>query len=161
MAIAIEQLERLYRRHASRMLGIVGATVVAPEAAIEDACQIAWARLVDHRHSVSVEGALAWVAKTAMREAVRMSRDDTHVSIEIALEEDAAGEVIALRVPGEDERLEQRQRLCALTALPRRQQRLLWLKGFGLSYQEMAVHEGCTRRTVERQLLRAMHAVAT
>jgi DNA-directed RNA polymerase specialized sigma24 family protein len=63
-------------------------------------------------------------------------------------------------VAGPDERLEHRQRLGRLGALPVRQQRLLWLHGLGFSYREMAVREGCTARTVERQLLRARHAVA-
>ena len=39
--------------------------------------------------------------------------------------------------------------------LPERQQRLVWLQGLGLSYTEMAAHEGATPRTVERQLMRA------
>jgi DNA-directed RNA polymerase specialized sigma24 family protein len=46
-----------------------------------------------------------------------------------------------------------------LRALPIRQQRLLWLHALGLTYTEMAAHEGCTRRTVERQLLRAKRGV--
>jgi RNA polymerase sigma factor (sigma-70 family) len=50
---------------------------------------------------------------------------------------------------------EERQRLVDLDRLPERQQRLVWLQGLGLSYVEMAEREGCTTRTVERQLLRA------
>ena len=51
--------------------------------------------------------------------------------------------------------LEHRERIRELGRLPERQQRVVWLHAFGLSYVEMATHEGCTRRTVERQLLRA------
>jgi DNA-directed RNA polymerase specialized sigma24 family protein len=54
-----------------------------------------------------------------------------------------------------DELVEQRQRLADISRLPARQQRLVWLQGVGFSYDEMAEREGCTPRTVERQLLRA------
>ena len=46
-----------------------------------------------------------------------------------------------------------------LAALPARQRRLLALQAFGLSYAEIAQREGCTPRTVERQLLRARRAL--
>ena len=39
--------------------------------------------------------------------------------------------------------------------LPPRQQRLVWLQGLGLTYEEMAGYTGASTRTVERQLLRA------
>jgi DNA-directed RNA polymerase specialized sigma24 family protein len=54
---------------------------------------------------------------------------------------------------------EQRERLAELRALPRRQQQMLWMHAFGLSYREIAVETKCTERTVERQLLRAKRAV--
>ena len=52
-----------------------------------------------------------------------------------------------------------RERLHEVRRLPERQQRLVWLHAFGLSYTEMAAHEGCTPRTVDRQLLRARAAL--
>ncbi len=54
-----------------------------------------------------------------------------------------------------EELVEQRARLETIGRLPERQQRLMWLQGLGLSYTEMAEHEGATPRTVERQLMRA------
>ena len=36
-----------------------------------------------------------------------------------------------------------------------RSQRFVWLHALGLSYTEMAAHERCTTRTVERQLVHA------
>jgi RNA polymerase sigma factor (sigma-70 family) len=39
--------------------------------------------------------------------------------------------------------------------LPERQQRLVWMHAAGLTYVEMAGRTGESRRTVERQLLRA------
>jgi RNA polymerase sigma factor (sigma-70 family) len=53
------------------------------------------------------------------------------------------------------ELVERRERLDGIRRLPERQQRVLWLHALGLSYGEIAAHEGCTTRTVERQLLRA------
>jgi DNA-directed RNA polymerase specialized sigma24 family protein len=51
--------------------------------------------------------------------------------------------------------LELRDRLAELRQLPERQQRLVWMHAAGLTYLEMAERTGDTRRTVERQLLRA------
>ncbi|MBV8956985.1 MAG: sigma-70 region 4 domain-containing protein, partial [Solirubrobacterales bacterium] len=39
------------------------------------------------------------------------------------------------------------------------QQRILWLHALGLTYAEIADYEGCTLRTVERQLLRARRRI--
>ena len=41
-----------------------------------------------------------------------------------------------------------------------RVRRLVWLQGLGLSYREMAGETGMTRRTVERQLMRARSSLA-
>jgi RNA polymerase sigma factor (sigma-70 family) len=60
-----------------------------------------------------------------------------------------------------DDLIEQRERLEAIRILPERQQRLVWLQGLGLTYTEMAGQTGTTRRTVERQLLRAKRTLAT
>jgi RNA polymerase sigma factor (sigma-70 family) len=152
---AVGDVEALYRLLAPRLERIVRLDVRAPDTVIEDACQVAWTRLVDHFWRVRRETALPWLVRTAVREAVRqVKRDRRDLSLELVLEaRDYASR--APTVPGPDERVEQREQLATIAALPVRQQRLLWLQGFGLSYAEMAVREGCTVRTVERQLLRA------
>ena len=43
---------------------------------IEDACQVAWVRLLHHRQRVHRETVMAWLARTAVREAVRLLRRD-------------------------------------------------------------------------------------
>jgi len=58
-----------------------------------------------------------------------------------------------------DELFERQERIREVRCLPERQQRVVWLHALGLSYTEMAAHEGCTRRTVDRQLLRARRAI--
>ena len=43
---------------------------------IEDACQFAWGRLVVHSRRVRAEAALAWLAATAVHEALQLIRRD-------------------------------------------------------------------------------------
>jgi RNA polymerase sigma factor (sigma-70 family) len=132
----------LYGSLAGRLQQIVRLDVRAPDAVIEDACQVAWFRLLHHSHRVHRETVLAWLATTAAREALRLLRRDGR--------------------PGTPhELIERRERLHEVERLPERQQRVVWLHALGLSYAEIALHEGCTRRTVDRQLLRARHALRT
>jgi RNA polymerase sigma factor (sigma-70 family) len=163
MTMTLAEVERAYRSYAARLQRIVALGVRAPDAVVEDACQAAWSRLVDHRHKVGADGVLAWVAKTAVRDAQRsVCTDGRTCSIDAVGASDAVCGVPAwpaLQAPALEDRIEYRQRLGALAALPVRQQRLLWLSGLGFSYSEMAAREGCTLRTVQRQLLRGRHAL--
>jgi RNA polymerase sigma factor (sigma-70 family) len=98
---------------------------------------------------------LSWLARTAIREAIRLvQRDGRELSLELAVEE---GPHLALVTtePGPEEIAEQRERLRSIGSLPERQQRMLWLVGAGLSYADIARSTGSTERTVERQLVRA------
>jgi RNA polymerase sigma factor (sigma-70 family) len=145
----------LYALHARRLEQIVRVDVRAPQPVIEDACQFAWSRLVFHAHRIRRETALPWLVTTAVRQAFKLIRSEVReLSLERVLEE-ASEPVIRVGVPAPDEQVEHRQRLAGLCRLPERQQRLVWLQGLGLSYDEMAEREGCTIRTVERQLRRA------
>jgi RNA polymerase sigma factor (sigma-70 family) len=159
MLVVTSDIAELYCEFALRLQQIVRSDVRAPEPVIEDACQFAWSRLVDHAGRVRRESALAWLAKTAVREARRMaSRERRELSLDATVED--AGDRILLRVtPGPDEVVERQERLAHIALLPERQQRLLWLHALGLSYVEMADHTGCTLRTVERQLLRAKRSM--
>ena len=84
--------------------------------------------------------------------------NDRELSLDAALETlgDAA---VPATLQRPEEWLGQVEQLHVIGTLPIRQQRLLWLQGLGLSYAEMARHESCTPRTVERQLLRARGAI--
>lgn len=155
MVLTGAEIERLFRHHGSRLQRIVETGTSVPQATAEDACQAAWGRLLDRASGLGREAALSWLAITATREAARLERHAQWAcSLEDAIEAGGEG-VVALAGPSPDERLEPLERLRGLSRLPLRQQRLLWLQGIGFSYGEMAAHEGCTRRTVERQLLRA------
>jgi RNA polymerase sigma factor (sigma-70 family) len=147
----------LYRELSKRLEQIVRFDSRAPELIVEEACQVAWGRLMDHRHRVRRDRVLAWLARTAVREALRLRhRDGRCLPLEVTLEEEAAPDAATL--PGADELFERRERLASLRQLPERQQRVLWLRALGLTYVEIARQTGCTTSTVERQLLRARRA---
>jgi DNA-directed RNA polymerase specialized sigma24 family protein len=87
-----------------------------------------------------------------------LGREQRERSLERELEQ--RGEhILRTWAPSPEEVMEARQRLVALCGVSDRQKRLLWLQAMGWDYEEMASHEGCTRRTVERQLLRAKRTV--
>jgi RNA polymerase sigma factor (sigma-70 family) len=153
--VPLGDMGELYRALSRPLERIVRRDVHAPEAVIEDACQFAWSRLVHHRGRVRREAAFAWLATTAVNEAVKlMRRAGRDVSLELAIEQ---GVKLGAIPPGgnPDAVAEQRERLASLGRLSARQQRLLWLYGLGLTYSEISAREHCTARTVERQLHRA------
>jgi RNA polymerase sigma factor (sigma-70 family) len=145
----------LYGLLARRLEQLVQRDVRAPEAVIEDACQIAWSRLLRHRDRVQRETVMGWLLRTAVREALRLSRRDRR---ELPLE--ATDQEELQRTQSSPVHLvECRERIAELGRLPERQQRAVWLHAIGLNYGEIAEYEGCTARTVERQLLRARQAI--
>ncbi len=157
--ILAAEIGELYVDLSRRLEQIVRSDIRAPELVIEDACQFAWSMLVHHAGRVRREAVLSWLATTAIREAFRLIRREGQ---ELSL--DHAVEVACDRVRpgctlGPEELIVCHERLDSIRSLPERQQRLLWLHLLGLSYAEMATHTGCSRRTVERQLLRAKRAV--
>ena len=158
---ANHELADLYATLGGRLTQIVRHDVRAPDAVIEDACQCAWSRLIDHRERVRRETVLAWLVTTAVREALRLiRRERRYVSLDDLLEHSGDGVAAAASAPLED-LVERRARLDAIGALPERQRRLVWLQGLGFSYAEMAGYTGASTRTVERQLLRAKRALGT
>jgi RNA polymerase sigma factor (sigma-70 family) len=149
----------LYGALAGWLEQIVRLDVRASDAVIEDACQVAWCRLLRHGERVHRETVTAWLARTAIHEAFRsLRRHRREQSLEGVIENDGA--LVCSRTSTTPEKLfEQHERLNEVGLLPLRQQRLVWLHAFGLTYAEIATHEHCTRRTVERQLLRARQTI--
>lgn len=153
------EIADLYRRSSRRLHRIVRGGVIAPDQVVEDACQFAWSRLMHHRERVQRDKALSWLVATALHEALKLvERADRDLSLETEL---ARGTQIGAcrsdRTP--QALIEERERLRALASLPTRQQRILWLYGVGLSYEEIARRQGCTSRSVERQLQLARAAL--
>jgi RNA polymerase sigma factor (sigma-70 family) len=144
----------LYATLSGRLERIVERAVEAPRPLIEDACQSAWNRLWLKRQQVRRETAFSWLVTTAVHEALRLLRGQAGLlSLERAIEEWGDRAVPACAPPAADV-CEMWTRLEGIRSLSQRQQRLLWLHGFGFSYAEIAAHTGSTTRTVQRQLLR-------
>jgi RNA polymerase sigma factor (sigma-70 family) len=151
------EIAELYANVARWLESVVRSRVRAPQPVIEDACQAAWVRLVQHRARISREGAPGWLATTAVRDALRQLRDDQCV-VPLDLVEQPAESTscsTAGRQPDVQELAEQHERLSALADLPERQQLVLWLRALGLDYAEIARFTGESPRTVNRQLHRA------
>ncbi|HJS92884.1 MAG TPA: sigma-70 family RNA polymerase sigma factor [Solirubrobacteraceae bacterium] len=152
--IGVGDVGELYGLLARRLEQIVRLDVRAPDVVIEDACQVAWSRLLHHRDRVHRETVMSWLVRTAVREALRLlRRARRELSFEAETEEVLPSDATLAEL------IECRERLAELGRLPERQQRAVWLHALGCSYAEIAVYEGCTTRTVERQLLRARHAI--
>lgn len=144
----------LYGLMARRLEQIVRGDVRAPDVVIEDACQVAWSRLLHHRDRVHRESVMTWLVRTAVHEAFKLLRRNRR---ELSL--DAAEETLLHPEAAPSELIECRERLAELSRLPERQQRVVWMQALGLNYAEIAVREECTVRTVERQLLRARQRI--
>jgi RNA polymerase sigma factor (sigma-70 family) len=156
----IADVGELYEHRAGQVRRLVRHEVRAPEPVIEDACQVAWIRLVGHRERVHRDTAVAWLVRTAMREALRLiRRANRELPLEVLVDQRCAPGNAAIE-PSPEEILEPVWRLQLLRSLPERQRQLVWLQGLGLSYAEMADHTGVTPRTVERQLIRARRKLA-
>lgn len=154
-----DDVGELYAALAERLRQVVRFGIRAPDALIEDACQIAWSQLIRHRGSFRREAALSWLITTASREALKLIRRcDRELSLDQMAERDREP-AQPLWAGGPEEIVELRSQLDLIRALPQRQQRLVWLQGLGLSYAEMAGYTGESPRTVERQLLRAKRAL--
>lgn len=152
-------LDQAYRSAGAKLHQLVRRQVRAPEPVVEDACQMAWSRLVRHAPRVHRQAVFPWLLSTAVREAVKsVQRTQREASWDAVVErgEEWPGRCLA---PAPEQVLEHRQRLEAIALLPERQQRLLWLAGAGLSYDEMAEVTSTSRRSVERQVLRAKRAI--
>jgi RNA polymerase sigma factor (sigma-70 family) len=144
-------LGQLFEVLAPRLERIVRCGVDDAEPVLEDACQIAWSRLVDRAETVRRAGALSWLATTAVHEAYRLQRR-SRVEEPVAEDGDPG---VPDPSPGPHEVAESRERIASVARLPARQREALWLRAAGYTYAEIGARTGDTRRTVERQLTRA------
>lgn len=154
-------LGQLYAELAPQLLRIVSSNLTAPEGVIEDACQMAWGSFLQARASIARGAELGWLVTTATRQALRQLR---FLRNEVSYEEQREQSDLDARaslVPGPARTAELRERLAEIHQLPVRQQRMLWMHGVGYDYGEIAVLTGDSRRTVERQLLRAKRRLGT
>ncbi|HTU31431.1 MAG TPA: sigma-70 family RNA polymerase sigma factor [Solirubrobacteraceae bacterium] len=152
----LQAVAELYASQAARVRRLVHLRLTAPDAVVEDACQVAWMRLVRNRDRVRRATAASWLVRVAAREALRlMDLGDRDRALE-----DLDGDDSRCAPDLIEAFADRHVRLGAIDRLPERQQRLVWLQGLGFSYSEMAGVTGDSRRTIERQLLRARQKLA-
>lgn len=145
---------RLYCTFNRPLIRLVRAITAAPPPVIEDACQVAWTGLICPGQAVEPGRARAWLIRTAGREALRLMRlAARETSLERALEE--TPHLRSASEPGLEEQVGRRERVHSVRLLSVRQQRLVWLRALGFSYDEMASYEGASTRVIRRQLERA------
>ncbi len=153
----IAEIAELYRHHAVRVRRLVRLDVAGCDAVVEDACQIAWMRLVHHRARVRRAGAVRWVVQVARREAWRqLARGARERPLEELEQRDADRPESPDLV---EDLVTRRVQVEAIRGLPERQREAVWLHGLGFSYAEIAGTTGDSRRTVERQLARARRSL--
>src|ERR1700744_3025499 len=88
LLVDVDDVARLYREEAARVRRIVRTSVNASPAVIEDACQIAWTRLLIHRARLRRESARAWLVRVAIREVIKSTRRERRErSLEALLEQ--------------------------------------------------------------------------
>lgn len=152
-------IEALFTELDGRLRAIVAHNIAASAGVIEEACQAAWVALTACDGAIPRERTLGWLATTGTREALRLVRSEAECDSLDALGQDATVLTLPSRAPSPPRALELRDRLAVVHRLPVRQQRMVWLQGFGFDYNEIAARTGDSRRTVERQLMRARRAL--
>ena len=141
-------VEALYASVGRRLERVVRRDVDAPAAVIEDACQVAWIRLIRHADRIEASAAFAWLLHTATREARRQQRRRGREVSLSAIPDASLLQADAIQA----EQLEHRESLILVSRLPVRQQRIAWLRAAGFSQAEVGQRTGDSVRTVERQL---------
>lgn len=148
---------KLYAHHANLLLRIVSRRASAPQTVVEDACAFAWTQLL--RYQPERERVVAWLVTVATREAWTLAeRESRETSIEaLGTSESPEGAYARLEDLGAslEDQLHARDALRSAASLPERERQALARQVAGLSYEEMAAETGDSKRTVERQLMRA------
>jgi DNA-directed RNA polymerase specialized sigma24 family protein len=153
-------IAELYIELAPQLERIVRANVEASSSHIEEACQNAWAGLLTHRADLIPGTELGWLATTATREALALTRSGRR-DISLEAEQAAEGELVQLAIAhGPEHVVDVQERLAEVRQLPARQHRMVMLQGFGYRYEEIAEVTGDSLRTVERQLHKAHRRLA-
>ena len=161
-----EQVADFYREHAARLRrGIRGKTVGLDDATIEDACAVAWERLLG-RPDIDLERHQAywWLYKVALREAWKLGRRRHREQPTGGLngaDEDSL-EPVDLNCDVADivaERIEHASMREVLGGLHWRERRELALSAYGLSYEEIATVTGSSYTAVNRWMARGRKAL--
>lgn len=140
----------LFAEHHDRLLRSVSHIVNTNGPTVEDACSFAWLQLM-RTGPERGETLFAWLRQVAVREAIRLDRRFRQV---VLMGEDTLDYVVEAAVDLDLE-VEAREALRLVGKLPERQRQVLALFAAGHSYEEIGAATGDSRRTTERQLMRA------
>ena len=153
----VPQPAALFARYDRKLRARVRSIVTTSEANVEDACMYAWLALLRHELDEVAEP-YSWLTTIAIREAVKLDRVDRRTR---PLPLDEYGPQAR---PGEElaayDLLAHAAAIIQEAGLTARQLQMISLQLWGLSYEQIAVHTGDSRRTVERQILRARAKLA-
>jgi RNA polymerase sigma factor (sigma-70 family) len=150
----------LFSRYDRKLRDRVSAVVNTSQANIEDACMFAWLQLL--RHEIDeIDAAYSWLTTVAIREAVKLDRADRRTR---SLPVDATGAVIEPIDPRDElaarDMLDHAAAVIQQAGLTSRQLEMIALQAWGLNYKEIAARTGNSRRTVDRELVRARAQLA-
>jgi DNA-directed RNA polymerase specialized sigma24 family protein len=143
-----DQIGAFFATHAERLQRAVRSSVqrVAGEI-IEDACQVAWTKLL-RRPDITLDSrGFGWLTTVAVHEAWRQGS---------LAHERPAGAFTTPPDPGTDDkaldRIEHQERLQAMHVLKPREREALYLKGLGYSYQEIMTITNASYTAVNRRI---------
>ena len=149
----------LFSRYDRKLRDRVSAVVNTSQANIEDACMFAWVQLL--RHEIDeIDAAYSWLTTVAIREAVKLDRADRRRSLPV----DDNGAVIEPIDPRDElavrDMLDHPAAVIQQAGLTSRQLEMIALQAWGLNYEAIAARTGNSRRTVDRELVRARAKLA-
>jgi RNA polymerase sigma factor (sigma-70 family) len=152
--------EELFQSFNAELHRDVGRAVRASDADVEDACAYAWAQFLRYQPDRD-RNWRGWLYRVATREAIRLSRIDTHTlpifRTNEFFESEAKGvvEPIDPRQDLADKRIDLHDALVMLSRVPGRRKEAAVLKLIGLSYGEIADALDITPTAVNRLLVEA------
>jgi DNA-directed RNA polymerase specialized sigma24 family protein len=147
--------DALYRAHHRELHRAVARVVRAPRELIEDACQTAWATLLQAQPNQNA--IFAWLRVVAIREAYRLSAiDGRDARLERLGRDDGEWHEVVADPRSLDDAIEALEALRALASLPERRRLDLALKVAGYSYEEIRARTpGRTRTNVNKSLAKS------
>ncbi|MGI9099039.1 MAG: RNA polymerase sigma factor [Solirubrobacteraceae bacterium] len=153
----LRQIAALYVAHDAQLHSVVSRRGSRCAQIVDDACQHAWSKLLvadDVDLRAPSWRVLGWLTTTAIREAWRLGS----VREEPMLAEDELQRLTAQHKPLEDDVdvvCERRRRLALVWQVPERPRRFLLRLAMGYSYREIALAEGVSLTTTNKQIARA------
>ena len=159
-ATAASDTAALFSRYDRKLRDRVSAVVNTSQVNIEDACMFAWVQLLRYELD-EVDAAYSWLTTVAIREAIKLDRADRRTR---PLPVDERGAVIEPIDPRDQlaarDLLDHAAAVIQHAGLTSRQLEIISLQAWGLTYEQISARTGNSRRTVDRELVRARAKLA-